>query len=179
MSDISTQTGTLVVPRIGGSAPIHLELRETSYAESRLSDIAVLNSASYPDLTSAFTKGLAELVRAMGAISLESAKIKRALDQRHSYLIIYEVPKFLSNNKLKDSVDLRLAVIKQDDEYANLSELKDTYDSVFENLKIRFKTLEHALYGCSSIIKSKNAFMNKTDDFTNAEFQAGQSVYRR
>ena len=174
----SDVAGTQIVPRGRTEAPILLELKDTREAEYRLSDIAVVNHAILPGLISAFTKGLAELARAMGVISFEKVKAQHRMEQRKSHLLIYEVPKIIEEKKLKTSEDIRTAIINLDPDFAELSQVQDNYEEVFENLKIRFKTIEHALYGCKTITQFKQGLNVGNDDYTGSNAEPGQTSYK-
>lgn len=180
MNDLIVEQGTQIVPRLGAASPILLELKATKTAEERLSDISVINSAIAPGLVSDFTKGLSELNKALGVIDYELIKIKDALRRKKAYLLVDYIPKFILDRKMKDTDKQREAILDLDNEYLELQTLEETYEGVKTNLKGRFESLKHALFGLNTLTKFKQeSSFGSSDDYSDADFGPGQTIRKR
>lgn len=179
MSDIETDASeVLIIPRLGNT-PILLQLKKTKEAVERISDVAVLNPSILPGLLATLLTGLSELNKAMSIIGLEIVNAEHKANRRKATLILDEMPRILLEKGIKSSEDVRNAILDLDYEYSQLREQKDMLEAVFENLKIKSKNIEHALYSCKTITQYRTNIGLKGDDFTDASFEPGQIVSRR
>jgi len=179
MSDIETDASEVfIIPRLGES-PILLQLKRAKEAIERISDIAALSPSLLPGLLTSLLQGLTELNKAMSTISLEIVNAEHKANRRKANLILDEMPRILIEKGIKSSEDVRNAILSLDHEYSQLCEQKDMLEAIFENLKVKSKNIEHALYSCKTITQYRTNTVLKGDDFTDAQFEPGQSVYRK
>ncbi len=171
MSAIQTISEVILIPRSNGESPILLELKDTKYAESRVPDLRIVTPGNAPDLLASFAEGLNELAKAMGYLSLEVIKAQTRLDRRKAELILNEIPTILEKKGLRSSEDLRNAVLALDESYCKLNEEVKSLESVFENLKIKYKNLDSARFDVKTVMQSRQQIPRR--DHTNDDFGIG------
>lgn len=161
MSQIVTTTAPIILDRGFNKTPLVLELKDTLYAEDRLSDIRIVNSKTAPELICVFIEASRELVRAIGILEADLVEMSYDLENRHAYLLINEVPGILEAKRLKSSEDVREAVIQLDPMYSELKLKVNKLKQEKQRLNNRLHTIEKGYFSCQKIADVSSSASNR------------------
>lgn len=140
----------LRVPRVlNGIDPLVIDMTAIRYAESRLSEVAIVNSARAAELLSLFNNAWLVSSKYLDMLKYESDCAERKASEVRAIFIVDKLPDLLKAKGLSTprsplgSEDIRLAFLEIDVEYKKIRDLQgilksyvhffETYRKAFEN----------------------------------------------
>lgn len=148
----------LLCPRAQkGLAPIPIEIAEIRAIEDRVKEVAFVTPTKAPELLARFNEGYLFLHRQISVLEYEHVQAEREANKVRAVVLLDRVPGVLKEKGLTSSVDLRNAVLDQDEEYQDACDRANQIRCVVELLKGKMKGLEMA-YSSVKKIMNDSAF---------------------
>ncbi len=174
--------GTLLkIPRGSpGLAPMSIELQEILDVEKRMIEISYVNKQSAFELMSTFIIAASELRKILSKIKFEYSQAVKHAQKRRSIILLDEAPEILEKKGLSSSKDLRDAVVDQDLEYFNLSQVVDTLEATHEYLRGKLKDFEEACRAVKKVFSNDDRFDDDSQNLHttyNSDSEIGEPRY--
>lgn len=139
----------LIIPSGNPELPDkHIDMTKLYELEARKQEVAMVNKMRAPELMRAFEQGYGLAARAMVGIRLEVDKAKEALNKRKAIVTLDIAPDVLKKKGLTTkaspagSVEMREAVLANDEEYLSLLDRANRLEAAYELLKVKSKGFE-------------------------------------
>lgn len=150
------QALTYSVPTGDGKSIIQIELEEVIKAELRLSDVAIVNQHSAPELLATFNDSWLKLNRSVAILTCEKNKAENANRRARAEAKLNcndEVIKAKGHSKA--SADLREAMVELDPEVQQTKERLDEISVVLELLKGKQQAFYNAYGAVKRLVDSR------------------------
>lgn len=160
-----------------------LTLVDSKHALSRLNEIKTITPDTYPELIGVFTAGYYELVKALGHLKTEMMYIDHELDLLKARLLTDadKVPLWLGQQGLKDTTDVKNALITKNKEYAELSLVRGEFEVNIEHVEAKIRVLTSASFSIKEIatMKGSTHYRSNQDYSVPDGATAGSTVRRK
>lgn len=159
-----------------------LTLTESQHALSRLNEIKTTSPDSYPELIGVFTAGYYELVKALGHLKTELMYIEHELDLWRAKLLTDsdKIPKLLSELGLKDTAEVKNALIIKNKDYSELCLIKGEFEVNIEKVEAKIRVLTSASFSIKEIATMKGSTHYKNhQDYSIPEGASSGTTMRR
>jgi hypothetical protein len=157
-------------PKGKGNGTIDFDLQEVYILEQRKNQIGQVTKVTAPDLMQAFERGYSTVGRFYNEAEAELADCRMLLEKRKAIVATDIAPDKLKAKGLTNaknpagSVDLREAIVAQDDEYLALVERRDAIEAMVGLLKIKMRGFEMAYQSVKKVFDSLSGLNNPSMD---------------
>lgn len=148
----------LIIPAGNPELPDkHIDMVNLYQLEARKQEVAIVNKAKAPELMRAYEQGYGIAARAMVGVRLEINKAKESLDKRKAVVMLDVAPTLLKEKGLTTkaapagSLELREAVLSNDEIYLVLLDRVNRLEAAYELLKVKAKGFEMAFQSVRKI----------------------------
>lgn len=114
MNNLLITEDAIEVPLASQGKTIRIDMVAITKAEARMQDIQCVTPEKAPELLGAFTEAWSSLNKIVGALSYQEAIAKDNVKKERNRVLLDDVARVLEEKGLKDSRDLRDAIIDGD-----------------------------------------------------------------
>lgn len=142
-----------------GQPPLSLNMHSIYLAEQRLKETRTVSPMTAPELRGVFNEACYKTAKYIAWIKYEILAAKKNLDLTRSTIILDKLPEELKKIKasgLKDSSDIREAIILRNSEYQERLDILNTLEATKQLLESKAKTFERAYWDCRDIANDKS-----------------------
>lgn len=153
----------LVVPEGGPNLPqISIDLRSIKQAEVRISEIAIVNGLTAPELMATFNKAYLQVTEAIARVTLQYNRTEKEVERRRAVIILDLAKDILTKKGLTNpksptgNDDLREAVVNIDEEYIQLIDKLDYLKALMVLLEGKKRAFEQAFTGVRKLLDNRD-----------------------
>lgn len=135
-----------------GAGMLTINFEALLKSEARQEEVAHVTPLKAPELLSEFNKSWRELHALVTRLAAEKLKAEKIVNKRRGVLLLEVVPSKVKEKGVKDSADIREAIIATDPEFETLQDRVDQLAAATEFLKGKMKSFENAYTSVKKIM---------------------------
>lgn len=138
------QSQLMVIPALGKSPALKMEMKNIRYAESRLIEAKTVNPFTYPDLEHTFNESYRDLKKHIAILGYAITMAQKYVEEAKADVILGSYAEFLAGKpKSADTMDMRNAFLTRDKAYSDALERVAQLKATEANMDGKIKVMEN------------------------------------
>lgn len=167
----SSNSTVMVIPALGTSPALKLEMKNIKYAESRLQDAKTVNPFTYSDLECIFNESYRDLKKHLSSVGYALAQAKNDIENAKADVLLGKYKEYIKEFPKEASADTRNAFLIRDVAYYTAKERIDQLEALETYLDGKIKTLENT---CRYMRKQMDLILKS--GLTNIDYYNTQNI---